>query len=605
MLQHEKGFYLRWLQRQSRWHRERYLTFATISRMILRRLFSFALMLMSIVLAPLLLDIYATGRAAFLQDSNSGSSIAVPLRVAADLDARLAKFKTIEMPFNRAGLSEREQELVQKLVDAANRIEQIYWRQSDPEGLKLYVRLERSNDPLDKKLLRFMKIKGSRYDLIDELRPFLGKEPAPPGRGLYPKDLAQAEIEKYAREHPEQKSAMYNEQSVLRRDGDKLQAVPYHAVFAEFLNSAAKDLREAAKLSDNPQFVKFLNMRADALLNDDYYASDLAWLDLKDPKFDLILAPYESYVDNLLGVRTSYGAAVLVRNEAESKKLAIFQKYVPDLQEALPLSKEDLPSKRGHVTPMEVMDAPFRTGDLLHGYQSVADNLPNDARVHEAKGSKKIFFRNFMDARVNVVILPIARRLFREDQAGRATGNGYLASTLAHEISHELGPNYSKTAAGQKEIREAIGGDFAALEEAKADVVGMVCLKWLADHGAITKDQLSEDYISYVAGNFRTIRFGIAEPHGRGEMMEFSYLLEQGAVNYDEATGRYAVVLEKMPVVLASLAKELLEQEATGDRGRTAAWFAKYAVLPEHLKKAFERVSDIPVDIQPIYSFPE
>jgi len=508
------------------------------------------------------------------------------------------------MPFDRAGLSEREQKLVQKLVDAANRIEQIYWRQSDPEGLELYARLVKSNHPLDKKVLRFMKINGSRYDLIDELRPFLGKEPAPPGRGLYPKDLAQAEIEKYAAAHPEQKSAMYNEQSVLRRDGDKLQAVPYHAVFAEFLNSAAKDLREAAKLSDDPQFATFMNMRADALLNDDYYASDLAWLDLKDPKFDLILAPYESYLDNLLGVRTSYGAAVLVRNEAESKKLAIFQKYVPDLQEALPLSKKDLPSKRGHVTPMEVMDAPFRTGDLLHGYQSVADNLPNDARVHEAKGSKKIFFRNFMDARVNVVILPIARRLFREDQARRASGNGYLASTLAHEISHELGPNYSRTAAGQKDIREAIGGDFAALEEAKADVVGMFCLKWLADHGAITKDQLSEDYISYVAGNFRTIRFGIAEPHGRGEMMEFSYLLERGAVAYDEATGRYAVVLEKMPVALASLAKELLEQEATGDRGRTAAWFAKYAVLPEHLKKAFERVSDIPVDIQPIYSFP-
>jgi hypothetical protein len=572
--------------------------------MILRRLFSFALMLMSIVLAPLLSDIYAIGRAAFLQDSDSGSSIAAPFGVAPDLDARLAQFKTIEMPFKRAGLSEREQKLVQKLVHAANRIEQIYWRQSDPEGLKLYVRLEKSNDPLDKTVLRFMKINGSRYDLIDELRPFLGKEPASPGRGLYPKDLAQAEIEKYAAAHPEQKSAVYNEQSILRRDGDKLQAVPYHVVFAEFLRSAAKDLREAAELSDDPRFAKFLNMRADALLNDDYYASDLAWLDLKDPKFDLILAPYESYLDNLLGVRTSYGAAVLVRNAAESKKLAIFQKYVPDLQEALPLSKEDLPSKRGHVTPMEVMDAPFRTGDLLHGYQSVADNLPNDARVHEAKGSKKIFFRNFMDARVNVVILPIARRLFREDQAGRASGNGYLTSTLAHEISHELGPNYSRTAAGQKDIREAIGGDFAALEEAKADVVGMFCLKWLADHGAITKDQLSEDYISYVAGNFRTIRFGIAEPHGRGEMMEFSYLLERGAVAYDQATGRYAVVLEKMPVALASLAKELLEQEATGDRGRTATWFAKYAVLPEHLKKAFERVSDIPVDIQPIYSFP-
>ncbi|HMH80089.1 MAG TPA: hypothetical protein VK514_07705 [Candidatus Acidoferrum sp.] len=533
------------------------------------------------------------------------ASISAPLDVAQDIEARLAKFKPIEMPFSRAGLSEREQKLVEKLVDAANRIEQIYWRQSDPEGLKLYVRLEKSADPLDKKVLRFMKINGSRYDLIDELRPFVGKDPVPPGRALYPRGLTLADVEKYVAAHAEQKAEIYNERSLLLRDENKMAAVPYHLAFAELLKPAAQDLREAAKLSDDAAFVKFLNLRADALLNDDYYASDLAWLDMKEPKFDLILAPYESYLDNLLGVRTSYGAAVLVRNEEESKKLAVFQKYVADLQEALPLAKADLPSKRGHVTPMEVMDAPFRTGDLLHGYQAVADNLPNDARVHEAKGSKKIFFKNFMDARVNEVILPIARRLLREDQSGRASGNGYLAGTLAHEISHELGPNYSRIAGSKKDIREAIGGDFSALEEAKADVVGLFCLKWLADHGAITKEQLDEDYISYVAGNFRTIRFGIAEPHGRGEMMEFSYMMEREAVTRDAVTGRYAVVLEKMPDAISALAKELLEQEATGNRTRTAAWFAKYAVLPDHLKQAFSRVSDIPVDIQPKYSFQE
>src|SRR5262249_2760042 len=208
-----------------------------------------------------------------------------------------------------------------------------------------------------------------------------------------------------------------------------------------------------------------------------------------------------------------------------------------------------------------------------------------------------------MDARVNEVILPIAKHLLSEDQAARATGNGYLASTLAHEISHELGPNYARTASGKKDIREAIGGEFSGLEEAKADAVGMFCLKWLAAHGGISKEKRDEDYISYVAGNFRTMRFGIAEPHGRGEMMEFNYMLEQGAVTRDPATGRYAVVLEKMPAAIASLAKELLEQEATGDRARTSAWFGKYAVLPDHLKKAFEQVSDIPVDIQPNFSF--
>jgi len=533
------------------------------------------------------------------------SSIAAPLGVAADLDSRLAKFKAMEMSLNRGALSPKEVQLVQKLVDAANSIERIYWRQSDPDGLKLYGELEKSADPLDQKVLRFLKINGSRYDLIDELKPFIGTQPAPPGRALYPVGLTHEEIEKYVIANPGEKVGVYDERSILRKNENKLQTIPYRVVYAEFLKQAAQDLQEAAALSDDAAFARFLRMRADALLNDNYYKSDLAWLDLKEPKFDLILAPYESYLDNLLGVRTSYGAAVLIRNEEESEKLAVFQKYVPELQEALPLDKRDLPSKREHVTPMEVMDAPFRTGDLLHGYQSVADNLPNDARVHEVKGSKKIFFKNFMDARVNVVIVPIARRLLRENQAVQATGNGYLASTLAHEISHELGPNYSRTAAGKKDIREAIGKDFSALEEAKADVVGMLCLKWLTDHGAITKEQLEEDYISYVAGNFRTIRFGIAEPHGRGEMMEFNYMLEQGAVTRDAATGRYAVMLDKMPGAIAALAKELLEQEATGDRARTAAWFAKYEVLPDHLKNAFTQVSDIPVDIQPIYSFPE
>ncbi|HVO56280.1 MAG TPA: hypothetical protein VMT51_01155 [Dongiaceae bacterium] len=566
--------------------------------MDLRRIVSLIVIVAAVALFPMLVNLNATG-------GGSSTSLAAPLGVAPDLDARLAKFKLFEMPLNRAGLSERELKLVEKLVDAANRIEQIYWRQSDPEGLALYQKLLASDNPLDQKVLRFLKLNGSRYDLVDELHPFVGTQAAPPGRALYPPGLTQAEVEKYVAAHPGEQSAVYNEQSVLVQNGEKLEAIPYHVKFAEFLQPAAQSLRDAADLSDDVAFAKFLRMRADALLSDDYYPSDIAWLELNNPRFDLILAPYESYMDKLLGVRTSYGGAVLIRNDEESQKLAVFQKYVPDLQESLPLASADLPSKRGHVTPMEVMDAPFRTGDLLHGYQAVADNLPNDPRVHEAKGSKKIFFKNFMDARVNVVILPIARRLLNEDQVPRATGDGYLASTLAHEISHELGPNYARTRNGKREIREAIGGDYASLEEAKADVVGMVCLKWLADHGAITKAQLEEDYISYVAGNFRTIRFGVAEPHGRGEMMEFNYLLERGAVTRDAASGRYTVVLEKMPAALAALAKELLEQEATGDRARTLAWFAKYAVLPDHLKRAFDGLSDIPVDIQPQYSFAE
>jgi hypothetical protein len=491
------------------------------------------------------------------------------------------------------------------LVEASNYIEQVYWRQSDPEGLKLYLSLANSTKPEDLKLRRFLKINGSRYDLVDEMKSFVGTAPAPPGRALYPAGLTREDIEHYVAQHPEQKAAIYGDFTVVRKKGDQLITIPYHVEFAQFLKPAAKALNEAAALSQDPAFAKFLRLRATALLTDDYYQSDLAWLDLQNPKFDLIFAPCETYLDNLLGVKTSYGAAVLVRNEEESKKLDIYQKYVPDLQESLPLDKADLPSKRGHLTPMEVMDAPFRTGDLLHGYQAVADNLPNDARVHAAKGSKKIFFKNFMDARVNEVILPLARRLMREDQAAKASGDGYLAGTLMHEISHELGPDYSRTPQGRREIREAIGGSFSGLEEAKADVVGMLGLQWLNAHGQLSKEKLEEDYISYVAGNLRTIRFGIAEPHGRAEMMEFSYMSEQGAITRDPSTGRYAVVLEKMPAAIAALAKELLEQEAAGDRARSETWFAKYAVLPPELHAALNKVSDIPVDVQPIYSFEE
>jgi hypothetical protein len=525
--------------------------------------------------------------------------------VARDLDARLSRFKPIKMPFHQEGLSQREVQLVRKLVEAANYIEQIYWRQSDPQGLKLYQSLAGSTKLEDLKLRRFLKINGSRYDLVDEMKPFVGTAPAPPGRALYPAGLTREEIENYVKQHPQEKDALYGDYTVVQRKGDALVAIPYHQEFAEFVRPAAKSLREAAELSDDAAFAKFLRLRADALLNDDYYQSDLAWVDLKDPKFDLILAPYETYLDNLLGVKTSYGAAVLIRNEEESRKLEVYQKFVPDLQEALPLGKADLPSKRGHLTPMEVMDAPFRTGDLLHGYQSVADNLPNDPRVHAAKGSKKLFFKNFLDARVNEVILPLAKRLMREDQAAKASAEGYLASTLMHEISHELGPDYARMGGSQRDIREAIGGTFSGLEEAKADIVGLFGLKWLSEHGQLSKEKLDEDYISYVAGNLRTIRFGIAEPHGRAEMMEFNYLSSQGAITLDGATGRYAVKVEKMPAAIAALAKELLEQEATGDRARSEAWFNKYAVLPPELQEALGKVSDIPVDVEPIYSFEE
>lgn len=522
--------------------------------------------------------------------------------VASDLVQRVAKFKQVNISFSDAGLTPNERKMVQKLVNAAGLLDCIFWRQSDPEGLKLYVSLENSQNPEDILLRRYLRINGDRWDLIDNEKPFVGTQPMPPGHALFPQDLTRAQFDAYVAAHPSQKDALYNGQTVVVRKGNDLEAIPYHVEYREFVLPMAQDLRDAAALSPDPAFAKFLTMRADALLNDDYFASDVHWLDLQNPKFDVIFAPYETYRDDFLGVKTSYGASVMIRNDAESKKLSIFQQYVPDLQEALPLSPEDLPSKRGKQSPMEVVDAIYRSGDLLHGYQAVADNLPNDPRIHEQKGSKKIFWKNFMDARVNYIILPLAERVMRPDQAKMATGEGYLDDTILHEISHGLGPAYARTAKGKVDIREAIGPQYSALEEAKADIVGELDLQWLVNHGVIPEEKQNMVYASMVAGIFRTVRFGIAEAHGAAEMMEFNYFATQGAIRRD-ADGRYAIDFSRMPIAITALAKELLEQEATGNRVRAESWFKRYAVMPPELSAELAKGNDIPVDVDPVFSF--
>jgi hypothetical protein len=528
--------------------------------------------------------------------------------VAPDLAQRVVKFKLVHMPFNSQGLTAREKEMVEKLVDASGLLDCIYWRQSDPEGLKLYLSQANSKNPQNELLRRYLKINGSRFDLIDKEKPFIGDQPMPPGRGFFPPDMTKEKFDAYVAAHPEQKTALYSPFTVVRDKPDsagklELAAIPYHVEYREFLEPMAKDLGEAAALSDDPGFAKFLRLRADALLSDDYFASDTAWLDLANPKFDVIFAPYETYTDALLGVKTSYGASVMIRNDAESQKLALYQKYVPDLQEALPLTAADLPSKRGKQSPMEVVDSPYRAGDLVHGYQAVADNLPNDPRILEEKGSKKIFWRNFMAARVSYIVLPLAQRLMRGDQASMATGDGYLTQTIMHEISHGLGPAYARTAQGKVDINESIGPAYSALEESKADVVGAFCEKWLVDHNAVPKEKLNEVYASYVAGIFRTARFGVAEAHGQGEIMQFNYYTEQGAIRRDSSTGLYEIDFTKMPAAIASLAKELLEQEATGDRARTEAWYKKYGTMPPELAAQLAKTKDIPVDVDPEFDF--
>src|SRR6266436_6669074 len=557
-----------------------------------------------VVLALVAVCISSLGVAQAIHKKASGRPLSSTMHVAPDLKQRLARFRQVQMPFHSDGLSVREKKMIAKLVDASRYLDDIYWRQVDPEGLGLYQTLEGSTNPQDVELRRYLWINGSRFDLLNGEEPFVGTSPISRCRGFYPQGITREQIEQYVKSHPEKRAEIYSSTTVVRWHDKELEGLPYHIAYRSFLEPASRDLREAADLSSDKGFANYLRLRADALLNDDYFKSDIVWLELKSPKFDVIFAPYETYADTLLGVKATYGASLLVRNEDESRKMETFQKYVADIQDSLPLPAQDRPSKRGLETPMEVMDVPFRTGDLGHGYQAVADNLPNDPRVHEQKGSKKLFFKNFMDARVNYVILPLARYMMPASQAEKASGEGYLLGTIMHEICHGLGPAFAHNASGDKiSIREAVGPIYGGLEEAKADVAGMFSLKWLVDHGVLPKEKLPEYYASYVAGNFRTLRFGAAEAHGQAEMMEFNYYLEHGALRRG-ASGKYSVDFEKMPGAIEALAKELLTMEATGDRAGAEVWFKKYDVIPPELQQSLDKAKSVPVDVDPLFSFP-
>jgi hypothetical protein len=520
---------------------------------------------------------------------------------------RAARWKVVAMPYSRAGLTAAEQQMIAKLADALHLADQVYLRQSDLGGYWMYHTTQNPD------LYRLFSINGSRWDLVDKNTEFIGEEPLVPGHELYPFGTTPATIERYVAAHPEQKDAIYNPWTVVRSApldlnpalsqpvmsvAEKLYTYPYHEAYAEWVKPMAADLRAAAKLSPDAAFAHYLNLRADALLTDDYYASDVAWLDLKDPKVDLIFAPYENYIDGVLGVKTSYGGSILIRNEAESRKLKMYQDHEAAMQQALPIGDADKPSKAGFATPMEVADAPLRAGDLRYGYQAVADNLPNDAKIHAEKGSKKIFFKNFMDARVNYVILPVAEKVMTAEDAKLVSGDGYLTGSILHEVSHGLGPAYAHVGGKQVTINEAIGASYTGLEEAKADVTGIFLAKWLVDQKLLPASELNVVYASYVAGIFRTLRFGTGEAHGRAEMMEFNYLLEKGALKRGD-DGKYAIDFAAMPDAIAGLDTKLLTLEAEGDRAGSEAWFAKYDVMPPELTKALDAAKEIPVDITP------
>ena len=520
---------------------------------------------------------------------------------------RVARWKVVAIPYSRAGLTPVEQQMIAKLADACHQMDEIYLHQSDLGGWAIYHVTQNAD------VYRLFSINGSRWDVSQPGHDssFIPEEPLVPGHELYPFGTTSAVIEQYAVVHPEQKAALYNPWTVVRSApldlapalsqpvvsvADRLYTYPYHVAYAEWVKPMVADLRAAAKLSPDAAFAHYLNLRADALLSDDYYASDIAWLNLKNPKIDLIFAPYQTSLDGVLGVKTSYGGSILIRNEAESRKLAVYQQHEAAMQQALPIPAEDRPAKEGQA--MEVADAPLRAGDLRYGYQAVADNLPTDPRILAEKGSKLIIFKNFLDARVEYVILPVAQKMLAPAQTNDVSSAGYLTGTELQEISHGLGPAYAHVGGNQVAIKEAIGPAYSGLVEAKDDATGIFLAKWMVDQKLLPASELNCIYGSYVAEVLHTLRFGTGDAHGRAKMTEFNYLLEHGAL-MQGGDGKYSIDYGAMSAAVASLAQQLLTFEAHGDRAGVEAWFAKYDVMPPALTRALGSTTDIPVDITP------
>ena len=513
---------------------------------------------------------------------------------------RVARWKVVAIPYSRSGLTATEQQMIAKLADACHQMDEIYLHQSDLGGWAIYHVTQNAD------VYRLFSINGSRWDVAQPGHDasFIPEEPLVQGHELYPFGTTGTVIAQYAAQHPEQKAAFYDPWTVVRSApldlapalsqpvvsvADRLYTYPYHQAYAEWVKPMVADLRAAAKLSPDAAFAHYLNLRADALLSDDYHTSDIAWVELKDPKIDLIFGPYQTALDGVLGVKTSYGGAILIRNEAESRKLAIYRQQEAAMQQALPLPAEDKPSKAGQAAPMEVADAPLRAGDLHYGYQTVADNLPNHPMV---KGSKLIFFKNFLDARVKYVVLPVAQKMLTPAEVKDVGSEGYLTGTVLQQIAHGLGP-----ADAQMDGRQ-VGPASGELEEAKDDATGIFLAKWLVDQKLLPASELNGVYASYVAGVLQALRFGTGEIHGRVEMVEFNYLLEHGALVLG-ADGKCTIGYQAMPAAVASLAQQLLTFEARGDRAGVEAWFAKYDVMPPALTQALASTRDIPVDITP------
>ncbi|WP_405232242.1 dipeptidyl-peptidase 3 family protein [Lentisalinibacter salinarum] len=486
-------------------------------------------------------------------------------------------------------LSDDQRRMIGLLIDASKIMDDLFWRQAWGDGHEEWLA-----DLPAGPVRQFARINYGPWDRLGDDRPFVtGVRPKPAGANFYPPDMTVEEFEAW--DQPG-KDGLY---SLVRRDaaGD-LGLIPYHEAYAGPLERAAELLREAAALADDEGLARYLGLRADALVTDDYQPSDMAWLDMKTNRIDVVIGAIETYEDQLFGYRAAYESFVLLKDMAWSDRLSRFTAFLPELQRGLPVPERYKAEEPGSDSDLNAYDALYYAGDANAGAKTIAINLPNDEEVQLAKGTRRLQLKNAMRAKFEKIMQPIAEVLIVEEQRGHVTFDAFFANTMFHEVAHGLG--IKNTVDGSGTVRAALKDVASSIEEGKADVLGLYMITELHERGELGDVDLMDYYTTFLAGIFRSVRFGASSAHGKANMVRFNFFADEGAFTTDETTGRYRVDFEAMQAAITKLSAKILTLQGDGDYEGAKTFTDTLGVVRPELADALARVNaaDIPVDVR-------
>ena len=522
----------------------------------------------------------------------------------AELNAKIRRFAPTVITADTSRLSAGDRRALQKVVEAARLLDPLFLRQVWSGNVALQKRLETDRTPLGRARLHYFNINNGPWSQLDENMAFLSGVPPekPPTAAHYPDDMTKEEFESWVATLPEsEKQKATGFFYAVRRDAArKLKLVPYSEEYRDFLVPSAALLRQASELTTNATLKSFLSKRADAFLSNDYYESDVAWMDLDAP-IDVTIGPYETYSDGLFGYKAAFESYVTLRDEAETAKLARFGGLLQDLENNLPIEPRYRNPKLGAAAPIRVVNVVFSSGEGNSGVQTAAFNLPNDEKVVNEKGSKRVLLKNVQEAKFQKTLVPISRVVLSPAEQRDVSFEAFFTHVLAHELMHGLGPQTITVGGRETSVRQELKDAHSAIEEAKADITGLWAMQYLMDKGLLDRRLERSLYTTFLASAFRSVRFGVKGAHGKGIALQFNYLTDEGAIKFDQKTGTFSVVPTRIKEAVRKLTHDLLMLEAEGSYDGAKAMLAKYGVVRPEMQGALERLKDVPVDIEPSY----